>query len=386
MLRTRETDSSNYRGPSILSACRGCVGRPDGQGSTWCFLVVLVLLGEVGAARAQGMTEGQRVPNDFPFRVTAEGVRGEPTQVVIRFEIYFPVDGERYLPVSPRLAELFEEAPTVTSGAGFRVRALETKCDPELLSVGTGFGTARVVGGRVRCKLEITPDSDIAPVQHVVTLAFPMVDLVAQKARAVAPSSKAEVHLAIKVWASREAKEQSVREEEEARRRKQELNRQREEARRQEEEARRRESVQRFVKVAALCALAGFVVFLCRNWIWPTFQTTLAPGEHRQFRHRLAVPHDRPVADPGTILSTSWARNRLGRRRRIKVETFVAEDTTTARAPAGRSPVLPKPKAPAQNSHLDLLVSVGVSVPPGTYLAHLSEGAIRITVRDRPAG
>jgi hypothetical protein len=157
--------------------------------------------------------------------------------------------------------------------------------------------------------------------------------------------------------------------------------------------------------------LLALFLWLRRKWLFPDVKVQVTPGDWAQWPQKLRIlPEDRE-AEPGTILRTKWARSRLGRRQRIKVETFVGEKATSERVPEEddvrtefrrriRAAWLsePSPSTPTGfrdrlgalwrrirrkelGPRQDLLVSVGASVRPGTYLAEGPDGIVRIRVR-----
>lgn len=160
------------------------------------------------------------------------------------------------------------------------------------------------------------------------------------------------------------------------------------------------------VGIAAF-ALLVLTVTLRRKWIWPKIKMELAAGEYEQLRHSMAVGRDESNADPGTILETVWARGRLGRPKRIKLEVFVGEDEEVSSGElAGaesewaslyqrsilvddddmdgllrslRKAKEQKRPSPGEKRR-DVFVSVGRSVRPGTYLAKTRRGGVRIKV------
>jgi|GEM_PF-4977834 len=129
------------------------------------------------------------------------------------------------------------------------------------------------------------------------------------------------------------------------------------------------------VGIGALGVLSavGIVIFLQRHWLWPAVRVPVAPGQHVQVK----APWSQK-AEPGVILETLWAKNRWGRRQRIKVETFAGGDETDDYAFFSSGSSRPM--------NLDVLVTAGVSVPKGTYLAVGRNGAVRIDVRRTPPG
>jgi len=161
---------------------------------------------------------------------------------------------------------------------------------------------------------------------------------------------------------------------------------------------------------------AAFVLMLCivilrRKWIWPKGKVTIAAGQYRQIPHLLPARGDALTTDPGVILWTDWARSRLRRRKRIKAEMFMGagdledirdgDDRLSSIAAARKLAPFPsayvedidydefevltgyrrkrKTKLPSKK-RCDVCISAGHSVRPGTYLAKLPGGSIRIRV------
>ncbi len=109
--------------------------------------------------------------------------------------------------------------------------------------------------------------------------------------------------------------------------------------------------------------LALVFLFRKRRWLRPDFRAVVSAGGRKRLAGVVKQPAE-PGGEPGAILSTEWARDLLGRRRRIKVETLV--------------PIKP---GTSQGNALDLLVAAGASVQPGTYLAAAPAGSVKIWVK-----
>jgi hypothetical protein len=322
-----------------------------------CFLLALVVLTWQGAA---AQTDISRLK--FPVTATAEAFFDKAARVTVSFQIYFPVDGQQYLPVNERVAALLSSPPAIKAGPGMRVRVLKTVCTPEILTVQMGQETGTAMGGRITSEVEITPDSYVTPGTHIVVLEYPMIDLTFRMIRARSPV-RAEAQIRVEVWASEAAKLEAMRLAEEKRRQQEAL-----------EAQARHEARMRFLRNSlpylAVAVLIGLVVFLFRKWFWPDLEVKLAAGEHRQYPRALRPIGREKSAESGTILKTKWARHWSGRRNRIKVETFVSEGAQLDPEHPGRKYV----------DKLDLLVSVGASVQPGSYLAKGPNGAVKIIV------
>lgn len=315
-----------------------------------CFLAVLLHV-----SHTAGTAQTTLYKSPFPVTQSAEAFSGQPTRVKVRFQFYFPVDNERYLPVSEELAARLSAWPTVAAEPSVRVRILTTVCEPRLLRVPFGQDMATVTGGEIVSELEITPDYAVTQGVHTVTLDYRTIDLTSAFIRSNS-AAPAEVRITVEVWASQAAKQEAARLVQEKRLRQEAL-----------EAQVRYESRMRLIKRAlpflAVAVLIGGLVYLNRKWIWPDLIVELAAGGYEQRRRAVPMIQGDERAEPGTILQTVWARNRTGRLQRIKVETFLSEDNAQG---AGKK--------------LDLLVSVGKSVRRGTYLAKARNCVAKIIV------
>lgn len=314
-----------------------------------CCLLAALLHVSNAAGTAQTLYK-----SPFPVTQTAEAFSGQPTRVNVRFQFYFPVDNERYLPVSQDLAARLSTWPAVTAEPGLRVRVVTTVCEPVSLQVPVAQGTATVTGGEIASQFEITPDSSVIQGAHEITLNYRAIDLISAyvRARAAVP---AEVRITVDVWPSHSAKLEAARLAEEKRLREEAL-----EAHAWYEA--RVRLIKRLLPFLAVALLIGALLYWNRKWIWPDVSLKLTAGGYEQRRRALPMMDGEKKAEPGTILQTVWATNRRGRLQRIKVETFVSEEKS-------------------QNfAQLDLLVSVGKSVRPGIYLAKAPNGVARIIV------
>ncbi len=117
-----------------------------------------------------------------------------------------------------------------------------------------------------------------------------------------------------------------------------------------------------------------------RQWLWPTVKVRLGAGESGQYRQALRKPAADGAVEPGTIRQTLWARSRWRRRQRIKVETLAAGTAWDALGDGPRAFSDTAPAGDDARERYDVLVSVGQSVRPGTYLARAANGAVRVRV------
>jgi len=165
-----------------------------------CCLLAALLHVSNAAGTAQTLYK-----SPFPVTQTAEAFSGQPTRVNVRFQFYFPVDNERYLPVSQDLAARLSTWPAVTAEPGLRVRVVTTVCEPVSLQVPVAQGTATVTGGEIASQFEITPDCSVTQGAHEITLNYRAIDLISAyvRARAAVP---AEVRITVHVWPSHAAK------------------------------------------------------------------------------------------------------------------------------------------------------------------------------------
>jgi len=123
--------------------------------------------------------------------------------------------------------------------------------------------------------------------------------------------------------------------------------------------------------VDAVLILGSVIVlglFLRRRWLRPDVRVEMGPGCRARLIRGLWRPR-RWRVEPGTVFYTAWARDALGRRRRLKVELLA-------------SLTAPPPDEPPGTA-FDVLVAVGASVTPGTYLAVTPAGSVRIRVPGR---
>jgi len=318
--------------------------------------------------------------NDFPISLDAEAFVNRPVRVSAHFLIYFGAGGDKYLPVSNELATILSADPVARSPATMRVRTVRTTCTPTEVVVPTVDGFATATGAMVETEVEVTPLVARGPTTRRVTLSFPLLDTIFGRLSRQLAVAKAEVHIDVRVWASERTKENARLE---AERREQEQRQQEEAARREgeikaeqdvmqeqrEQDARDRVLWQERKRIATPIAFALLVVivgvFLKRHWIWPDLWVELGRG---QFKHlRSALPgQPGQIAEAGTILFTAWARSPLGRRHRIKVETFAPEAITAYRTV--------KP---------DVFVSTAKSIYLGHYLAELPNGVVHIKVKNQ---
>jgi HEAT repeat protein len=131
--------------------------------------------------------------------------------------------------------------------------------------------------------------------------------------------------------------------------------------------------------------LVGTILYLRRKWLWPSMKVRLGPGECCQYRKAVKKGPGDGHAEPGAITQTLWAQSRFGRRQRIKVETLATGESWEIVGEDGRSFKDTAPLAQNPKERNDVLVSVGRSVRPGTYLARGANVTIRVRVRAKPA-
>jgi hypothetical protein len=334
--------------------------------------------------------------NDFPIMKFIEAYNGKTERTNTSFNIYFPADDNRYLPIREELAARLSVAPLVSPDSGLQARVTNTLCTPKKLLIEMDSGFGYVDGGEIRCDVEITPTPSAKRGTHEVKLSFTFVDLINQELKGLPPTSRAVAVFKVDVWPSPEAKQAALRSAEEQRQReadakadalrqKQELAR--EKLREQEElEAQARREGFRAIawKAATVLALLlpfGAFIYLKRKWLWPEMKLELAQGEHKQLRAAVRGPRNGKHVEPGTILQTTWARNFIGRRHRIKLETFSSEDSSHMLG-LHRSQAEHQSVGFEENgdSKLDLLITVGASVRPGSYLSKVRNHGIRIKV------
>jgi hypothetical protein len=331
--------------------------------------------------------------NEFPVRASAEVVRSQSQRLTIEFNIYFSLDDERYVPVKPELAKLLSMPPEIRSKPGLRVRTISTECTPRKLTVREKTAIATVVGGVIRCEIEIAPETFLEPGVHEVTLAFESIEVafIALKTNLSQTRPEAQVKVQVWVWASEGAKQEAQRKAAEEMQRREEANQaaQRAAEAKQQREAelaaqRRREVAMTVLKYSlALLAAAipvGLVLFTGRKWLWPRLKASVAAGECRQYHRCIPARDEHPDIEPGTILETLWATNWRGHRHRIKVEVFVAEDSPEGEPRHENTAMAAERSEAVRGRWHDVLVAVGASIPRGVYLADCPAGAVRITV------
>jgi hypothetical protein len=338
--------------------------------------------------------------NEFPVTTTAEVVRGRSQRVTIDFNVYFSVDDKRYVPVKPELAKLLSVPPEVHSEPGLRVRTISAECTPRKLTVFEKTAIVTVTGGSVRCEIEITPESFMEPGTHEVTLSFDAIEAAFLALKTNLAEIKPEARVAVLVWESAAAKQEAERKIAEEKQRREEVERvaqQAAEAARQREAelaAERRWQIAMAAVKYCLIFLAaatpvGLALFAGRKVLWPRLKATVAAGQCRQYIRCMPAREEHASAEPGTIFETLWATDWRGRRQRIKVEVFVAEDSSAEKerheypAMAAHDGMLDLTEEPSEDPHVrrhDVLVAVGASVPRGLYLAACPAGAVRIMV------
>jgi len=318
--------------------------------------------------------------------VRAEAFLDHPITVTVTFKIFFPKDKKRYVPVSPALAQVLSSPPTVYAKPELRVRVIRTECVPKDVIAAVGGEVVGGKGGLIDCEIEIAPVRSFKKGDYDFILAFETIDTTFNMLNSTETLPKAVAHIQVEVWPSLAAKQEALRAAEAERKRKEEMaaqvrreqqeaearaRKQKEEAdtqaRRQREEAeaqaRHDARIAMMKKAAPFLGIGLFlatVVWLKRKWFWPDFKAYIPVGTNMQFES--ALP-GRSGLETGTILHTAWAKARHGRRSRIKVETFIADSLS------GRT-----------LGKLDLLISVGMSVRPGVYLAILPGSFVRVHV------
>lgn len=117
--------------------------------------------------------------------------------------------------------------------------------------------------------------------------------------------------------------------------------------------------------LATVAGITGFLLLLLilrRRWIFPRVKAVVPAGGYTQLHGVISAKASMQYSQPGTVLETCWAKSRVGRRQRIKVEIFVRE------------------KGAGKKSRCDVLVAVGASVLPGIYLAKGRTGSVRVEV------
>jgi hypothetical protein len=131
------------------------------------------------------------------------------------------------------------------------------------------------------------------------------------------------------------------------------------------------------IEMGTLVTVLGLaLLFQKRRWLRPDFEAKVSAGRRTRLAGVVREPA-KPDGEPGTIISTAWARDFLGRRRRIKVETLVPVKPQRDRKKLTRA------EDKSQQNPLDLLVVAGASVRPGTYLAIAPAGSVKIQVIDK---
>ena len=107
------------------------------------------------------------------------------------------------------------------------------------------------------------------------------------------------------------------------------------------------------------------VVVLCRAWCRPDIHIEALQGEVRLERRCLSVADEQEAtAATGLFLRTFWMRDRLWRRKPVKLELLAGEYDAGQR----------------RRATVDLLISVGASVHPGLYVARREFTALRVRV------
>ena len=325
----------------------------------WKFILLFFFLelSLVSLSYARNKELNAKSVNRFPILSRTEAFLGETLRFKITFKFFYPAGAVEYYPVSEKVATLLSRVPTVEVDEGLTATVLKTVCTPTEVLVRMGQGSFQVKGGLILCEFEVVVADWMPESEPQVRLKFELIDFVAAKLGATGPESNAEVHINIKVWESAASKREAER--------KATL-----EKLRKEEEARlaRIEKRNQFLKWGSIVLLILLILittlWLLRKWLWPTLRVEMDAGEYRQFPRSVRAQHAEQSIEPGTILRTIWAKSFWGERQRIKVETFIARDRSEE----------------DYFRDLDVLISIGSSVPRGTYLADEPNGAVIIKV------
>jgi hypothetical protein len=312
----------------------------------------------------------------FPVTQSEEAFGDRPDVVQVRFKFHFPIDPLRYLPVDDDLAAILSIPPDVEAPSSLRARVASSVCTPADLTVYAAGEAVTARGAEIITKIELRPRPPDAVTTQTVTLRYPLIDAVVAKINGIS-SGAAVARIDVQVWPSVAARDQFLAKEQERQRLEREAEERARIAREQAEararaarelaerqarrEARIRLAVKSIPYFGALFLVAS-LLFLYRHWLAPDLTVTVGRGSHLQ-QSLNSTPVDAADAEPGTILRTEWARNWMGFRQRIKVESFVADHVEGA----GKHPV-------------DLLVSVGRSVRPGKYVAAGAHGSVKVEV------
>lgn len=325
--------------------------------------------------------------NSFPVTKTADAFHNEKTTAGFSFKIYFPVDLDRYFPIDEALASRLSETPSVKAPEHLQINVTRTVCTPLKIHLKTRGSVITVSGGVVECEVEIIPESLLEPRSHEVRFEFAKINELFRNLEAREDAPVAEAKFSVSVWTSREAKlEEEQRPEKEKRKRERD---------REEEQQRQAANFRLWILkgvgiTLAFVLIIGLVIFRYGKWLLPTVTVTVTPGQNVQIRRAVKARRGEEFSEPGTILGTIWARDRNGKTARIKVETFVAGDGDERKSEQntriaaqthhefgdGGNPNMPG----ADNLRLDVLVSVGASVPPGTYIADCTNGSVKVKV------
>jgi hypothetical protein len=117
------------------------------------------------------------------------------------------------------------------------------------------------------------------------------------------------------------------------------------------------------------------VILLLWHWGWlaPAVTVELAPGQSRRLSKQMhASGRDREQL-PMTFVETAWGRRWGGGRAALKAEFRTEQQATELKAGDLRKPTA--------CTHIEVIVSAGPGLRPGSYLCRAWRGAVRVRVR-----
>ena len=354
-----------------------------------CFTIALLPLCSPAAGQLRTV-QGDLV-NDFPVRVMKDVVRGQKDRVRIRFKLYLPGRGGRYLPIGEELAAILVRTPSIVAAPeGVTARVVQASCKPAALRIRRGSSITVIRGGDVQCEVEVETAETLQAGDYSLKLSFDSLKFALAMLEVQTATSNCDAVVTLKVWESAADAQAAAK------------SRMADQSRRKSTNSDGRLTLKQAVGWACLIGFflvaAGLLTHRSpdptRQEYRPSFPapsnaggSSSAPsksalrmprrGRTDQAIHfkikagnsdskqaAVARQDHESTEDPGTVLETIWAQNVVGNRQRIKIETVTAFD----------------PDWQATSNMVDVVVSVGVSVPAGEYKAKLAGKDVRVTV------
>ena len=369
---------------SVLMAQRA-LGRPSRLGlvavSALSFTVAAVRVAPAQSLSA-GTARQARVLDRFPQVASVEVVRGKTTRTSGSFDFYLPVDEERYLPVSPPIASELSGVPVVMPNDEVYAVSASSTCTPAVVFHSRDGKILSSEGCHLRWEVVLESEPWARTGRHELSLVFPdirEVERAIDLSRLRDPAVSPHVELLLTLWGSEEERSGAI--EGPLRRRMQTAA--------AAESARRERLRTWFLRLAfgfalLLPVVSVLVIFWSRRW--PHVKVRVASGGHVQLSEAATSRWFDARVPYGTIVETTWASDRGGRRRAIKVEYLAGVADGSGEEVRDRTPVYSfgayraKPHRWSGTRKLDVLVTVGERIEPGAYRAFGRHGSVSIAV------